>query len=99
MGGYLEPNDGRLIFQLLLLSMYLMSENRENDNRCDERRDEVKTGDDAGVNVDLVVKLVVRAKHDEAAPRNSQAEKHLLGGFSPHGEVGKLLPFGDEQKL
>ena len=76
-----------------------MSENRENDNRRDERRDEVETGDDAGIDVDLVVKLVVRAKHDEATPRNSQAEKHLLGGFAPHGEVGQLVPFGDEQEL
>ena len=49
--------------------------------------------------VDLVVKLVVGAKHDEAAPRNSQAEKHLLSCFAPHGEVGQLVPFGDEQEL
>jgi hypothetical protein len=44
------------------------AQHAEDDAGGDEGRDEVERGDDRGVDVDLVVKLVVGAKHHEAAP-------------------------------
>ena len=76
-----------------------MTKDWEDDYRSNERRGKVETGDDACVDVDLVVEFVVGSEHDEAAPGDAEGEEHLFGRLAPYGEVEQLLPLGDEQEL
>ena len=47
----------------------------------------------------LVVELVVRAEHHEAAPRDAEREEHLLGGFPPDREVQQLVELWHEEEV
>ena len=75
-----------------------VAEDGEDDAGGDDGGEEVHGGDEGGVPVDLVVELVVAAKHDEASPGNSEGEEHLTGGIPPNVDLQHLLPLGDEEK-
>ena len=44
-----------------------------------------------------IPELVVRPKHDEAAPRDGEREEHLFSRLSPDRDLQKLLPFRDKE--